>query len=413
MAHPVLTALETGQDILFSAARQAGKPDSRKIHISEANGRIIAEDVISSYDLPPGPTSAVDGFAISAKRHADNPDTKFRIIGTARAGHPFTGIINEDEAVRIYTGAIMPEGPDCVQMHEDCQHDGEMVSSALLLSAQTNIRPQGENLARGELLVAKGQRLSATAIGQLSAGGVSDISCYQPLRATILSMGDEIIPAGSGGLAAGQIFDSNRPMLSSLVGQTGAKQIDGGIVGDSKDKLVAAYKQALNDSDIVISSAGASDGVEDHTQAALAEIGADVLFWRLAIKPGRPVCVARYGDKFIFCLPGNPVAVFVCFMLLVRPAMDILAGGEARALLKLPVKASFSYKKRKGRTEFLRGRLEIGADGQPELHIHGRKGAGVISSLLGADGLIEIPREAEHIEAGEMLNFIPFAEGGL
>jgi len=413
MAHPELTALETAQDILFSAAGQAKKPDSYQASLSDADGRIIAEDVISSYDLPPGPTSAVDGFAISAGRHAEHPQTRFKIIGTARAGHTFTGTVKPDEAVRIYTGAVMPDGPDCVLMHEDCEEDGRTVGSGLVLSAQTNIRPQGENLARGERLVAKGQRLTATAIGQLGAGGVSEVSCYQPLRATVLSMGDEIVPASSAGLAAGQIFDSNRPMLSSLVRQTGAHLIDGGIVPDSKDALVAAYQKALGESDIIVSSAGASDGAEDHTQSALAEIGAEVLFWRLAIKPGRPVCVARYKDKFIFCLPGNPVAVCVCFLLLVRPAIDILAGGDARPLLKLPVRASFSYKKRKGRSEFLRCRLVAGADGQPEAHIHGRRGAGVISSLLGADGLIEIPRDAEHIDAGEMLNFIPFAEGGL
>jgi len=413
MAHPVLTALETAQHKLFTAAQQAARQAQCRLNLSQADGYIIAEDAISPHDLPPNPTSAVDGFAIYSQTHAQNPKTIFKIVGTARAGHPFNGVIQPDEAVRIYTGAVMPTGPDCVLMHEDCQIDGDRLASDLVLSAHTNVRPQGENVAKGEVLVAKGQRLTASAIGQLSAGGIADISCYQPLRATILSMGDEIIPAGRAELATGQIFDSNRPMLASLVRQNNVSQIDGGIVADKKGALVAAYKQALSQSDIVISSAGASDGVEDHTQAALAEIGAEVLFWRLAIKPGRPVCVAQNGDKFIFCLPGNPVAVFVCFMLLVRPVIDILSGGKARALLKLPVKANFSYKKRKGRIEFVRCKLMAGPDGQLEAHIHGRKGAGVISSLLGADGLIEIPIDAEYIDSGTMLNFIPFAEGGL
>ena len=413
MAHPVLTALDTAQNKLFSAAKQVANPDICTRTIAQADGYVIAQDAISPHDLPPNPTSAVDGFAIHAETHANTPDKRFKIIGTARAGHPFLGVVKADEAVRIYTGAVMPQGPDCVLMHEDCHVADDMVSSDVRLSAQTNIRPQGENVAKGEVLVSKGQRLLPAAIGQLSAGGISKISCYQPLSASILSMGDEIVPAETGALNTGQIFDSNRPMLASLVRQNGARLIDGGIVEDSKEALVAAYSTALSASDIVISSAGASDGAEDHTQAALAEIGAEVIFWRVAIKPGRPISVAQIGRKFIFCLPGNPVAVFVCFMLFVRPVIDILSGAEPRPLLKWPVKASFSYKKRKGRIEFLRCKLVKGQDGQLEAHIHGRKGAGVISSLLGADGLIEIPLDAEYIDEGTMLTVIPFSEGGL
>lgn len=410
MAHPELTPLETAQKQLADAASDCVARDVEEVAVFTASGRIVAKDIVSECDLPPADVSAVDGFALSSEMLEKDPDFSFKIIGEAKAGHPFTSEVAKDQALRIYTGAVMPAGPDCVVMHEDCEDSTDRVVSQLVLTAGSNIRPRGENLAKSELLIRSAERLTPAAIGQLSAAGVKTVRVCKHLKTAILSMGDEVVSPGSP-LGAGQIFDSNRPMLHALLSAAHVEIEDGGIVSDKQAALVEAYRKALKECDVLISSGGASDGVEDHTQAALKALGAEILFWRVAIKPGRPVCAARLGNKFIFCLPGNPVAVYVCFMLLVKPVLDILAGGRVAKTPRFQVAAGFSYRKKKGRTEFLRVTLSTDESGHATAFIHGRKGAGVISSLLGADGLVEIPSDAEQISAGDRLRFIPF-EGG-
>ncbi len=407
MQHPELTPLDVAQKLLFEAALQYRKPNQLILDVNASLGRVVAEDIYAEHDLPPADVSAVDGYAFHSEMLASNPDFSFQIIGEAKAGHPFTGEILPNQALRIYTGAVMPNGPDIVVMHEDCTYDAQVVKSDLVLKKGSNIRPKGENLAQSELLISAGQRITPSAIGQLNAAGISSISAFESLRVGVLSMGDEVVPAGQA-LRAGQIYDSNKPMLTALLAAERLDVEDGGIIADNKEGLVQAYRNLLSSCDVVISSAGASDGIEDHTQAALREIGAEILFWRVAIKPGRPVSVARLGKKFIFCLPGNPVAVYVCFLLLVKPVLDILAGGSPVPQITQYFPCDFGYKKKKGRTEFVRVTLQTEQDGTQKAVLHGRKGAGVISSLLGADGLIEIPSEADTIEPDTRLRFIPF-----
>ena len=249
-------------------------------------------------------------------------------------------------------------------------------------------------------------------IGIAAAAGHDALSVCRRLVVGLLSMGDEIVEPGTDP-AFGQSFDSNRPMLRALVSADGHEVRDFPIVPDDADALSAAYQKAFASCDVVISSGGASDGDEDHTQTALRAIGAELVFWRMAIKPGRPMAVGSLGRQRLFCLPGNPVAAFVCYRLLAAPALTVMAGGGADAILRIPVRAGFDHRKRPGRAEYLRVRLQADAAGETVLQLHGRRGAGVLSSLTGADGLIEIPVENAGVSEGDYLSFIPFREAGL
>ena len=379
--------------------------------LDDSLGRLAATDITSTIDLPRTHNAAVDGYGVSAKILADDPLKVFKIAGVARAGHPFAGVIGEDEAIEIYTGAIMPVGPDCVAMHEDCNRKGQSVVIQKPITAGSNMRPPGENLAKGEAVITKGRRINAALIGQLAAAGYDRIDVQTPVKVGLLSTGDEIVEAG-GILESGQIYDSNRPMIRALLADPLLSLSDHGIVQDKLAALTFAYEEALATHDVVISSGGASDGIEDHTQAAMQAVGADCAFWRLAMKPGRPMAVGKKDKKLIFCLPGNPVAAFVCTKLLIMPLLTHLAGGVMTMPLKCIIPAGFRHKKAAGRAEYLRATISDGINGQ-EIKLYGRKGAGVISSLTGADGLVEIPLENAGVEMGMPLAFLPFADRAL
>ena len=349
------------------------------VSLDESCGRIAAETITSLLDLPRTHNAAVDGYGVDSAELAAAPDKPFKISGVARAGHPFDGVIGVGEAIEIYTGAVMPSGVDCVAMHEDCSRNGQVITPAL--------------------------------VGQLAASGTAQIEVARRLRVAVMSTGDEVVAAGSDA-AHGQIFDANRPMLKAMLQSNQIDVIDCGIVPDRLDALADAYEQALQMADVVISSGGASDGIEDHSQQAMRQIGASCAFWRLAMKPGRPMAVGRREKQLIFCLPGNPVAAFVCTRLLINPVLTRLLGGIVQPILKIGVPAGFAHRKKPGRAEFLRVALVDDGDGQV-LQLHGRKGAGVISSLTGADGLVEIPLENAGVDKGLMLNFLPFHERGL
>ena len=411
MPHPVTTPYEKARALLLAAAENR-TPARDQVPLSAALGQVLAADLTSPFNLPQTDNAAVDGYAVHADYLAAHPDHLFNIIGTARAGHPFDGSAAPGQAVQVFTGAVMPQGPDCVLMHEDCQISAEGVICGKLLKPGTNMRPAGENLATGELVAEQGTRLSAADIGQLAAAGFAEIPVFRPLHVGLISTGDELVEAGRDRIT-GQIFDSNRPMLAALCRQTGVRLTDFGIVKDNRASLTAAYQTALEECDVIISSGGASDGIEDHTQGAMQDSGAEPVFWRLAMKPGRPMAAGLRAQQMIFCLPGNPVAAFVCFRLLVSPVLDRLAGAAVRLPLSLMVASGFAHKKQAGRAEFLRARLETAADGAQQAVLHGRKGAGVISSLTGADGLVEIPFSATALVPGQPVRFYPFHEVAL
>jgi molybdopterin molybdotransferase len=306
----------------------------------------------------------------------------------------------------------MPRGIDTIIMHEKCNRVGDEVIIRDIIKKNQNMRPVGENLRKGEIVVEKGKLLNAADIGQLAASGNSNIEVYKKLSVSVISTGDELIDPLSKNKLKGQIFDSNKPMLTSLLSLHYLKVLDLGIVKDNRTQLAEKYAEALIKSDVVISSGGASDGIEDHTQNALKDIGAKCLVWQLAMKPGKPMAIGMLGKKIIFCLPGNPVAAFVCTKLLINPILMKLAGGTDWDPLSFKLPSGFDHQKRNGRAEFLRAKI-INKDQRSFIYLHGRKGAGVISSLTGADGIVEIPLEAETVSKGDFLKFYPFDYRGL
>jgi molybdopterin molybdotransferase len=371
--------------------------------------------MLAGHDLPASNNAAVDGYALDADFLAENPYHDFPVIGRAAAGHPHEGAVNTGTAVRIFTGAVMPQGTNAVAMQEFCSADEAtgMVRIGRPLKPGANNRPAGENLRRGEMIAAAGCRIGPAEVGIAAAAGNADIKVFRRLRVGLLSMGDEVVPAGSP-TAAGQLHDSNRPMLAALLESDGHVVHDFGIVPDRAEALITCYQDALAECDAVISSGGASDGDEDHTQEAMRRLDISPSFWRLAIKPGRPMAagVTSSGAP-VLCLPGNPVAAFVCYRLVAAPALDHMAGGTPQALLRCPMRCGFDHRKSPGRAEYLRVRVVTGADGATEMVLHGRKGAGVLSSLTGADGLVEIPVENDGVAVGDCLAFIPFRESAL
>ena len=388
--------------------------DTEECPLSLSGGRRLDTALVAMESLPATANAAVDGYAVHADFLTANPAHAFTIVGRAAAGHPFTGSIIEGEAIRIFTGAVMPEGPDAVAMHEQCRADeaAGTVQIDTSLTPGSNNRPAGENIRIGETIIAAGTRMGPADIGIAAAAGHATLTVCRRLVVGLVSMGDEIVEPGMTP-TFGQSFDSNRPMLRALVVADGHEVHDFPIVPDNVDALLNAYRNALASCDVVISSGGASDGDEDHTQAAMRMIGAELVFWRLAMKPGRPMAVGSLGRKKLFCLPGNPVAAFVCYRLLAAPALAVMAGGMAKDILRIPVRSGFAHKKRPGRAEYLRVKLQADTAGEVVMQLHGRSGAGVLSSLTAADGLIEIPVENAGVSEGDYLSFIPFREAGL
>lgn len=385
--------------------------DCETVPLSAAMGRVLAADLVATSNLPATNNAAVDGFAVKAAFLADNPDHQFPVIGRAAAGHPFGGHLADGEAVRIFTGAVMPDGADCVAMHEFCTHDtiAATVVIGSELAAGTNNRPAGENVRAGEIIIPCGRRLAAADIGIAAAAGHSELEVRRRVKVGLVSMGDEVVDPGKPA-ESGQIHDSNRPMLAALLASDGFEMVDLGIIPDNESALTSCFATALGECDAVLSSGGASDGDEDHTQAAMHNNDIASVFWRLSIKPGRPMSGGIGEGRPVMCVPGNPVAAFVCYRLVAAPVLDRLAGAHQRQPLRLHTRCGFAHRKSTGRAEYLRVQIRMGTDGTAEMHLHGRKGAGVLSSLTGADGLVEIPVENTGVAVGDYLPFIPFRE---
>lgn len=397
---------------LSAAVRRTSSPET--VSLAAASGRYLVDDLFAGHDLPSTNNAAVDGYAIDAAFLAGHPGHAFPIIGRAAAGHPFDGQARPGEAVRTFTGAVMPAGTDAVAMHEFCELDAEgaHVTIGSKLTPGANNRPTGENLRKGETIIPAGTGLDAADLGIAAASGMATLKVHQRLRVGLISMGDELVAPGAKP-AFGQLHDSNHPMLAEMLRGDGHEVRDFGIVADDEAALTSCIATALSTCDAVLSSGGASDGDEDHTQAAMRNNGVEPTFWRLSIKPGRPMSAGVLGGKPVMCLPGNPVAAFVCFRLAAAPVLRHMAGGTAKPVLRLHVRCGFAHRKSPGRAEYLRVRIATGADGEPEMTLHGRKGAGVLSSLTGADGLIEIPVDNDGVAVGDYLPFIPFRETGL
>ena len=283
---------------------------------------------------------------LAVKEFLEPYETKFEVVGVSRAGHPFNKKILPHQAIEIYTGAILHEGVDAIVMHEKCKRVDDNVIVNEKVKQNQNMRPIGENLRKGEVVVKRGKLLNSADIAQLAASGTDEIDVYNKLKVSVISTGDELILSDEKKSSKGHVYDSNKPMLLSLLSHNFLNLNDLGIVKDNRDELAKKFSNALSNSDVVISSGGASDGIEDHTQNAIRDIGAECLVWQLAMKPGKPMAVGRKKNKLIFCLPGNPVAAFVCSKLLIKPLLIKLGGGIDFEPLVIKIPSGFNLKKR-------------------------------------------------------------------
>jgi molybdopterin molybdotransferase len=383
------------------------------VTLREALGRVLAGDVVAPVNVPPFDNSAVDGFAVRGDELDARGERRLAIVDRVAAGHTASHTVEAGEAIRIFTGAPMPAGADTVFMQEDCRVEGSCVVVPPGLKRGANRRLAGEDMQAGAVALPAGRRLAVQHVALAAALGLTKLDVRRRVRVALFSTGDEIVEPGAA-LPGAALYDSNRYLLSGLIARFGAEITDLGILADDPGELRHALGAAAADHDLVLTSGGVSAGEADHVRSAIEAIGR-LVFWRVAIKPGRPVAMgvlpgAGRGDGAAFVgLPGNPVAVFVTFVRVVRPLLLRLAGALPEPLIPMPARATFFYKKRKGRREYVRVALRTGADGIVEAVKHEQDGAGVLTSLTETDGVAELGEDVTDVAPGTTVGFLSYA----
>ena len=378
----------------------------QRVALRSALGRVLAETIVSPIAVPAHTNSAVDGYAV---RVADLPQTdvsELRMIGTALAGVPFSGVVLPGTAVRIMTGAVLPAGADCVVMQEHTERADSWVRIGSGHKAGQNIRLAGEDLVEGATVMAPGRRLQAADLGVLASLGVAEVRVRRRLRVAFFSTGDELRSIGET-LSEGEIYDSNRYTLYGMLTHLGVELLDMGVVRDRQEDLRQALKDAAANADAIITSGGVSVGEADFVKDILAALGA-VNFWKIAMKPGRPLAFGKIGDAVFFGLPGNPVSVMVTYYYFVQPALRRMMGQTETEAVLVKVPCATRLKKRPGRMEFQRGILERQADGSLAVRGTGDQGSGILSSVSRANCFIILPDELGNLEAGTLVDVQPF-----
>jgi molybdopterin molybdotransferase len=377
------------------------------LELRQALDRVLAVDFVSRIDVPSHVNSAMDGYAL---RGADLPpagDTVLNLIGTALAGRPYAGNVGAGECVRIMTGAPLPAGTDTVVIQELVDRQGDSVRIDARTRPGDNVRAAGEDIAAGVTILHAGRRLTAADLGLIASQGVGRVAVYRRLRVAFFSTGDELKPIGEP-LAPGDVHDSNRYTLFGMLSRLGCELTDLGIVADDREATRRAFERAAKGHDAVITSGGVSVGEADFVKETLDAIGT-VNFWKIAIKPGRPLTFGRLGDAVFFGLPGNPVSVMVTFYQFVQPALRRMMGDTEITPLRLRAVCASTLKKRPGRVEFQRGVLETTADGQLAVRKTGMQGSGILTSMSQANCFIVLPMESTGAEPGALVDVQPFA----
>jgi len=396
------------ETVALIAARLQPLASIEAVPLAEADGRILAADLVAPLPLPPFANSAVDGYAIRSADLPQKNERRFAIGGRVQAGTRSPEAVQPGEAARIFTGAPMPGGADTVFMQEDVrvEPDGAVLLPAGLKPG-ANMRPAGEDVATGAIVLRSGRRLRPQDIAMAAALGQVELTVRRPVRVAIFSTGNEIVAPGAE-RAASQLFDSNRFMLMAMLRRLGCAVSDLNILPDDRDAIAATLRDAARDHDLVLTSGGVSTGEADFVKDAVEGTGR-MVFWRIAIKPGRPVAMGVIDGTPLIGLPGNPVASFVTFAHVARPAILALAGAEPEATVATPVRAAFTYRKKLGRREYVRASLCRAADGTLEVQKFPREGAGLLSSLVDTDGLVELGEDIVAVAPGETVGFIPYA----
>jgi molybdopterin molybdotransferase len=402
---PLMT---TAEALELLAERTAPVVGIETVDLRRARERILAEDVVATRDVPPTDNSAVDGYAVHYDDLDAQAETRLPVAGRAAAGHALGRAAGRGEAIRIFTGAAMPDGCDTVVMQEDCAVVGDQVSIAPGLKRGANRRLAGEDIRAGTTILGRGRRLRPQDIGLAAAVGRAELRVYRPLRVAVFSTGDELHEPRDDP-PFGSIYDSNRYGLMALLEGLGCAVSDLGILEDRLQVIGEALAGAAADHELIITSGGMSVGEEDHVKAAVEALGS-LYFWRLAIKPGRPLGLGQIRGVPFIGLPGNPVAMMVTFMRIARPVILRLGGCADLAPNIFRVPAGFAHKKKAGRREWVRARLVADAEGRLVASKFPRDGAGILSSMVEADGLVELSEDIARLEPGTVVDFLPFSE---
>jgi molybdopterin molybdotransferase len=381
--------------------------DTEVLPLFDALDRVLAQDVMSPINVPPHNNSAMDGYALDGAQLSDQP-LHLRVVGTALAGRAWQGQVQAGECLKIMTGAILPEGMDTVVPQEFTQSAGndQIVIPAGVLKRGDNSRQMGEDLRQGLPALLQGTILRPAALGLLASIGIPTVMVYRRLKVAYFSTGDEILSLGET-LREGAVYDSNRYTVFGLLTRMGCEVIDMGVVRDDPALLETAFTQAAQQADAIITSGGVSVGEADFTKAMMKKLG-DVAFWKIAMRPGRPMAVGRIGKSVLFGLPGNPVAVMVTFLAFVRPALLRMMGSNASAPVLLRAKSVEALRKKAGRTEYQRGFVSTAPDGRLQVSAAGNQGSGVLRSMVEANGLIVLHHHQGNVEAGEEVDVMMF-----
>lgn len=386
--------------------------DHLELPLFDALGRVLAADVVSPFDVPPHDNSAMDGYALDGSQLASGHALALRVVGTALAGKVWQGQAGAGECVKIMTGAIMPAGLDTVVPQELVTLSDESTTvsrisiPAGLIKPGDNRRLRGEDLMRDRAALAKGELLTPARLGLAASLGLKTVSTFRPVRVAYFSTGDEILSLGEPP-REGAVYDSNRYTVFGMLRRLGCEVMDMGVVRDDPALLEAAFTRAAAQADAIITSGGVSVGEADYTKAMMNKLG-DVAFWRIAMRPGRPMAVGRINKAVLFGLPGNPVAVMVTFLAFVRPALLQMMGCHAAPAPLLKARSLEPIRKKPGRTEYQRGTVSTAADGSLQVQTTGNQGSGVLSSMAQANGLIVLHHGQGSVATGEEVDVMMF-----
>ena len=417
-------ALRADDVVAFLAKMVVPLSETQQVPLMSALGRVLAEDIVSPISVPPHDNSAMDGYALAGADLASGADTQLRVVGTALAGKAWQGQLAKGDCVKIMTGAIMPLGTDTVAPKEITRALNSVAGEdfialpAGMLKAGDNRRFTGEDLRAGSHALRQGDMLGPAALGLVASLGIAAVSVYRPLKVAYFSTGDEILSLGET-VREGAVFDSNRYTVFGLLTRLGCEVIDLGVVRDEPALLEAAFKQAAASADAVITSGGVSVGEADHTKAMMKKLAGDaddgggVAFWRIAMRPGRPMAVGRIPassgrQAVLFGLPGNPVAVMVTFLAFVRPTLLRMMGARVATPTLLRARSQEAMRKKPGRTEYQRGIVTKDALGKLSARTTGNQGSGVLSSMVQANGLIVLHHEQGDVAMGDEVDVMMF-----
>ncbi len=372
---------------------------TQRLPIRSALGRVLAEDVVSPVNVPAHRNSAMDGWAVRGADLKPDSETTLTEIGSSFAGRPFAGRVGAGQCVRIMTGGVVPEGADTVVMQERAAAKATAITFAPGQKTGQNVREAGEDLKAGSVAIAAGRILRPAELGLVASLGIGELGVRRRLRVAFFSTGDELRSIGSV-LGEGEIYDSNRYTLHGMLERLGCETLDLGVVPDDPARLERAFREAAANADVVITSGGVSVGEADFVKSMLGQLG-EVVFWKIAMKPGRPLAYGRIGSAHFFGLPGNPVSVMVTFYQFVREALLVLAGAHpVEPVPTFPAVCSARLKKAPGRTEFQRGVLERAADGTWTVRPTGEQGSGILKSMSEANCFIILGDATGNVEPG-------------